>query len=58
MPDSFRFVAIGSGSGFGSMSFSARSPTGIDNITELGYVNSIGKDPMASGRFSIGEDVR
>ncbi|MCX6699568.1 MAG: hypothetical protein NTV68_06525 [Methanomicrobiales archaeon] len=40
------------------MSFSARSPTGIDNITELGYVNSIGKDPMASGRFSIGEDVR
>ena len=30
---------------------------GIGTTTELGYVNSIGKDLTASGRFNIGEDV-
>ncbi|MEI6842399.1 MAG: hypothetical protein WCK53_14115 [Methanomicrobiales archaeon] len=58
MPDSFAFTALGSGSGFGSMSFGARSLAGIGTTNELGYVNSIGKDLMASGRFNIGEDVR
>ena len=57
-PDSFAFTAIGSGSGTGSLSLGARSLSGIGNTTELGYVNSIGKDLMASGRFNIGEDVR
>ncbi len=58
MPDSFAFTAIGSGSGTGSFSFGSRSLAGIGNNTDLGYVNSIGKDLMASGRFKIGEDVR
>ena len=58
MPDSFVFTAIGSGSGTGSFSFGARSLVGIGNTTEIGYVNSIGKDLMANGRFNIGEDVR
>ena len=58
MPDSFAFTAIGSGSGTGSFSFGARSLAGIGNTTELGYMNSIGKDLMANGRFNIGEDVR
>ena len=58
MPDSFVFTAIGSGSGTGSFSFGARSLAGIGNTTELGYMNSIGKDLMANGRFNIGEDVR
>jgi len=58
MPDSFGFTAIGSGSGFGSISFGSRSLAGIGSTTELGYVNSIGKDLMAHGRFNIGEDVR
>ena len=58
MPDAFDFTAIGSGSGFGSLSFGSRSLAGIGTTTELGYVNSIGKDLMASGRFNIGEDVR
>ena len=58
MPDSFSFTAIGTGSGTGSFSFGARSLAGIGTTTELGYVNSIGKDLMANGRFNIGEDVR
>ncbi|MCX6698606.1 MAG: hypothetical protein NTV68_01560 [Methanomicrobiales archaeon] len=58
MPDSFAFTAIGSGSGFGSISFGSRSLAGIGSTSELGYANSIGKDLMASGRFNIGEDVR
>ena len=58
MPDSFAFTAIGSGSGTGSFSFGSRSLAGIGTTAELGYVNSIGKDLMASGRFNIGEDVR
>ncbi len=49
MPDAFGFVAIGSGSGTGSFSFGARSLAGIGTTTELGYVNSIGKDLMVSG---------
>ncbi len=58
LPDSFAFTAIGSGSGTGSFSFGARSLAGIGNTNELGYMNSIGKDLMANGRFNIGEDVR
>ena len=41
-----------------SFSFGARSLAGIGTTTELGYVNSIGKDLMANGLFNIGEDVR
>ena len=40
------------------MEFSSRSLAGIGTTTELGYVNAIGKDLMASGRFNIGVDVR
>ncbi|MEI6841407.1 MAG: hypothetical protein WCK53_09085 [Methanomicrobiales archaeon] len=40
------------------MEFGSRSLAGIGRATELGYVNSIGKDLMANVRFSIGEDVR
>ena len=58
MPDALGFTAIGSGSGFGSMSFGSKSPAGIGSTSELGYANSIGKDLMANGRFNIGEDVR
>ena len=58
MPDAFDFVAIGSGSGFGSMSFGSRSLAGICSTSEHGYANSIGKDLLANGRFNIGEDVR
>ena len=58
MPDAFAFTAIGSGSGFGSLSFGSSSLAGIGTTTELGYVNSIGKDLMASSRFNIGEEVR
>ena len=58
MPYAFAFTAIGSGSGLGSMSFGSRSLAGIGATTELGYVNSIGKDLVASGRFNIDEDVR
>jgi len=58
LPDSFSFTAIGSGSGTGSFSFGSRSLAGIGATNELGYVNSIGKDLMANGRFNIGEDVR
>ncbi|MEI6841488.1 MAG: hypothetical protein WCK53_09490 [Methanomicrobiales archaeon] len=58
MPDAFSFTAIGSGSGFGSISFGSRSLAGIGSTSELGYANSIGKDLMANGRFNIGEDVR
>ena len=58
MPDSFAFTGIGSGSGTGSFSFGSRSLAGIGNNSELGYVNSMGKDLMASGRFNIGEDMR
>jgi hypothetical protein len=57
IPDTFTFTAIGSGSGMGSMSFGSRSLAGIGNTTELGYMNSIGKNLMAGGRFNIGEDV-
>ena len=42
----------------GSIIFGSSSFAGIGTTTELGYVNSIGKDLMASGRFNIGEDVR
>ena len=58
MPDTFSFTAIGSGTGYGTFSFGSRSLAGIGTTTELGYVNSIGKDLMANGRFNIGEDVR
>ncbi|MEI6841659.1 MAG: hypothetical protein WCK53_10350 [Methanomicrobiales archaeon] len=58
MLDSFAFTAIGSGSGTGSFNYGSRSLAGIGATTEIGYVNSIGKDLMANGRFSIGEDVR
>ena len=58
MPDSFALMAIGSGSDTGSFSFGSRSLAGIGTTTDLGYVNSIGKDLMFSGRFNIGEDVR
>jgi len=58
MPNTFAFTAIGSGPGTGSFIFGSRSLAGIGTITELGYVNSIGKDLMANGRFNIGEDVR
>ncbi len=58
MPDAFSFTTIGSGSDTGSFSFGSRSLAGIGNTSELGYVNSIGKDLMASGRFNIGEDVQ
>jgi hypothetical protein len=58
IPDSFSFTAIVSGSGLGSISFSSSSLAGIGTANELGYVNSIGKDLMANGRFNIGEDVR
>lgn len=55
MPDTFSFVAIGSGSGFGSISFGSGSWAGIDKTTELGYVNSFSKDMMAFGQFNISE---
>jgi hypothetical protein len=58
IPDTVSFTAIGSGSGMGSMSFSSRSLAGIGTTSELGYMNSIGKNLMASGRFTLGEDVR
>ncbi|MCX6699840.1 MAG: hypothetical protein NTV68_07930 [Methanomicrobiales archaeon] len=57
MQVTFAFTAIGSGSGTGSFSFCARSLAGIGTTTELGYLNSIGKDLMVSGRLNIGEDV-
>ena len=40
------------------MSFGSSSWVGIGTTTEIGYVNSIGKDLKANGRFNIGEDVR
>jgi hypothetical protein len=58
MPDMFSFVTIGSGSGFGSISFGSGSWADNDKTTEIGYVNSFSKDIMAYGRFNIGEDVR
>ena len=57
-PDTFSFVAFGSSSGLGSISVGSSSWAGIGTTTELGYVNSIGKDLIANGRFNIGEDVR
>ncbi|MEI7433553.1 MAG: hypothetical protein WCJ93_04795 [Methanomicrobiales archaeon] len=57
IPDTFTFAAIGSGSGMGSMRFGSRSLAGIGTTTELGYVNSIGKNLMANGRFNIQEDI-
>ena len=51
-------MAIGSGLGFGSLSFGSRSLAGIGTTTELGYANSIEKNLMSNGRFNIGEDVR
>jgi len=44
MPDALGFTAIGSGSGFGSMSFGSKSPAGIGSTSELGYANSISED--------------
>ena len=44
MPDALGFTAIGSGSGFESMSFGSKSPAGIGSTSELGYANSIVKD--------------
>ena len=41
-----------------SMNFGYPSLAGIGSTRELGYVNSIGKDLMANGRFNMGEDVR
>jgi hypothetical protein len=58
VPDTFTVTATGSGSGMGSMSFGSGSLAGIGTTSDLGYANSIGKDLMANGRFSIGEDVR
>jgi hypothetical protein len=58
IPDTFAFTAIGSGSGMGSMSFGSRSLAGIGTTNELGYMNAIGKDLIAGGRFNLGEDVR
>ncbi len=58
IPDTFTFTAVGSGSGMGSMSFGSRSLAEIGPSGELGYMNSIGKDLMAGGRFTIGEDVQ
>jgi hypothetical protein len=58
VPDTFTFIAIGSGSGMGSMSFGSRSLAGIGSTSELGYVNAIGKNIMAGGRFDIGQDER
>ncbi|MCX6698358.1 MAG: hypothetical protein NTV68_00295 [Methanomicrobiales archaeon] len=40
------------------MNFGYPSLAGIGTTSGLGYVNSTGKDPMANGRFNIGEDVR
>jgi len=58
IPDSFTVVAIGSGSGSGSMSFGAKSLAGIGTTRELGYMNSVGKNLMANGRFNSGEEVQ
>ncbi|MEI6293842.1 MAG: hypothetical protein WCP36_09165 [Methanomicrobiales archaeon] len=58
IPDMVTFTAVGSGSGMGSMSFGSSSLAGIGDTSELGYGNSIGKDLMVNGRFTIGEDVR
>ena len=58
IPDTFTFTAIGSGSGMGSMRFGSRSLAGIGATNELGYMNSVGKNLMANGRFNIGEEVR
>jgi len=58
IPDAFTLTVISSGSGMESMSFGSRSMDGIEETTELGYMNSIGKDLIANGRFNIGEDVR
>jgi len=40
------------------MSSGFSSLAGIGTNTDLGYMNSIGKDPIANGRFNIGEDIR
>jgi hypothetical protein len=57
IPDTFTFTAMGSGSGLGSMSFGSGSLAGIGTTSELGYVNSIGKNLIANGQFNLGEDV-
>ena len=44
--------------GTGSFSFGSSSLAEIGTTAELGYVNSIGKDLMANGRFNIGVDIR
>jgi len=51
-------LQLGTGSVTGAFSFGARSLAGIGMTTELGYVNSIGKELMANGLFNIGEHVR
>ncbi len=53
-----RFYCCRIGIEYGSFSFGARSEAGIGNTSELGYVNSIGKELKANGRFNIGEDMR
>ena len=58
MPDSSAFTAMGSVLCTGSLSFGARSLAGIGNTCEPGYVNSIGKDLTASGRFNIVEEPK
>jgi hypothetical protein len=40
------------------MSFGANSLVGIGTTRELGYMNSVGKNLMAGGRFNIGEEVQ
>ena len=46
------------GNGFDNFAAGSRSLAGIGTTTELGYMNSSGKDLVANGRFNIGEDVR
>jgi hypothetical protein len=56
IPDTFTFIAIGSGSEMEPMNFALMSLAGIGTTSEPGYVNSIGKDLLAGGRFNPGED--
>ena len=58
LPDTFTLTAIGTGSGIGSMSYGSRSLAGIGTTGDLGYTNSVGKNLMASGRFTVGEDMQ
>ena len=58
IPDSFAFTAIRYRVGCRGVQLWCKESGGIGAITELGYVNSIGKDLMANGRFNLGDDVR